>query len=339
MIEGTCPCASNAENPALAVAASTTLLPMNCRREVGAMRFLVCSRFCTAVREIVPVGRLARKAGCTGDGGGCRDCDFQRIINGFVASRPPNARATPSPTADDLSGPLAIAGPAKGRPQTPRSHTMAKTRLEFTAFPRAGEGGRGASRRLRHEGKTPGIVYGGADQPAPIELDHNALIHALKNEAFHSSILTMQLGNGSQRVLLRDVQMHPYRPQVLHIDFQRIDENKKIHMKVPLHFVNADVSPAVKLGGAIISHVLNELDIACLPKNLPEFILVDLSTIEIGHSIKVSDLKLDEGVLAITRGKDPVVAAAVVPKIIVEAEETAAAEGEALATTAVAATT
>jgi len=214
---------------------------------------------------------------------------------------------------------------------------MAKTRLEFTAFPRAGEGGRGASRRLRHEGKTPGIVYGGADQPAPIELDHNALIHALKNEAFHSSILTMQLGNGSQRVLLRDVQMHPYRPQVLHIDFQRIDENKKIHMKVPLHFVNADVSPAVKLGGAIISHVLNELDIACLPKNLPEFILVDLSTIEIGHSIKVSDLKLDEGVLAITRGKDPVVAAAVVPKIIVEAEETAAAEGEALATTAVAA--
>jgi large subunit ribosomal protein L25 len=213
---------------------------------------------------------------------------------------------------------------------------MAKTSLEFTAFPRDGEG-RGASRRLRHSGKTPGIVYGGVDKPASIELDHNALIHALKNEAFHSSILTMQLDNGSQRVLLRDVQMHPYRPQVLHIDFQRIDENKKIHMKVPLHFINADVSPAVKLGGAIISHVLNELDIACLPKHLPEFIQVDLSTIEIGHSIKVSDLKLAEGVVAVTRGKDPVVASAVVPKVVAEAEETAAAEGEALVTTAAAA--
>ncbi|MEO8847917.1 MAG: 50S ribosomal protein L25/general stress protein Ctc [Casimicrobiaceae bacterium] len=212
---------------------------------------------------------------------------------------------------------------------------MAKTKLEFTAFPREGEG-RGASRRLRHEGKTPGIVYGGSADPAPIELDHNALIHALKNEAFHSSILTMQLGSGSQRVLLRDVQMHPYRPQVLHIDFQRIDENKKIHMKVPLHFVNAEVSPAVKLGGAIISHVLNELDIACLPKNLPEFIQVDLSTIEIGHSVKVSDLKLDDGVVAVTHGKDPVIATAVVPKIVAEAEEAAAAE-DAPVTTAAAA--
>jgi large subunit ribosomal protein L25 len=213
---------------------------------------------------------------------------------------------------------------------------MAKTNIEFTAFPRDGEG-RGASRRLRHSGKTPGIVYGGTDKPASIELDHNALIHALKNEAFHSSILTMKLDQGSQRVLLRDVQMHPYKPLVLHIDFQRIAENKKIHMKVPLHFVNADVSPAVKLGGAIISHVLNEVDVVCLPKHLPEFIQVDLSTIEIGHSIKVSDLKLDEGVVAVTHGKDPVVATAVVPKVIAEAEETAAAEGEALVTTAAAA--
>ncbi|MEP7062564.1 MAG: 50S ribosomal protein L25/general stress protein Ctc [Betaproteobacteria bacterium] len=208
--------------------------------------------------------------------------------------------------------------------------------MEFTAFPRDGEG-RGASRRLRHSGKTPGIVYGGTDKPASIELDHNALIHALKNEAFHSSILTMKLDKGSQRVLLRDVQMHPYKPLVLHIDFQRIAENKKIHMKVPLHFINAEVSPAVKLGGAIISHVLNEVDVVCLPKHLPEFIQVDLSTIEIGHSIKVSDLKLDEGVVAVTHGKDPVVATAVVPKVIAEAEETAAAEGEALVTTAAAA--
>ena len=149
---------------------------------------------------------------------------------------------------------------------------MAKAHLEFVAFPREGDGGRGASRRLRHSGKTPGIVYGGTAKPAPIELDHNALIHALKNEAFHASILTMKIGSASERVLLRDVQMHPYRPQVLHIDFQRVDENRKIHMKVPLHFINAELSPAVKLGGAIVSHVLNEVDVACLPKHLPEFI-------------------------------------------------------------------
>ena len=203
--------------------------------------------------------------------------------------------------------------------------------IEFTAFPRAGEG-RGASRRLRHAGKAPGIVYGGAEKPTPIELDHNALIHALKNEAFHSSILTMKLGSDAQKVLLRDVQMHPYRPQVLHIDFQRIDENKKIHMKVPLHFINAEIAPAVKEGGAIVSHVMNDLDISCLPRDLPEFIEVDLSTLELGHPIKVSGLKLGNGVVAVTHGKDPVVATAVVPKAIVETEETAAAaEGEAAA--------
>ena len=198
--------------------------------------------------------------------------------------------------------------------------------IEFTAFARNTEG-RGASRRMRRTGKAPGIVYGGKDAPTPIELDHNALIHALKNEAFHSSILAMTLSGGVQKVLLRDVQMHPYRPQVLHIDFQRIDENKKIHMKVPLHFSNAEVSPAVKEGGAIVTHVMNELDISCLPKNLPEFIDVDLSTLELGHAVKVSDLKLPSGVTAVTHGKDPVVATAVVPKAIVETEEVVAAEG------------
>ena len=211
---------------------------------------------------------------------------------------------------------------------------MAKAHLEFVAFPREGDGGRGASRRLRHSGKTPGIVYGGTAKPAPIELDHNALIHALKNEAFHASILTMKIGSASERVLLRDVQMHTYRPQVLHIDFQRIDENRKMHMKVPLHFVNAELSPAVKMGGAIVSHVLNEVDVACLPKHLPEFIDVDLANLEIGHSVKVSDLKLPEGLTAVTHGKDPVVATAVVPKAIVETEETAVAEGDAATTAA-----
>ena len=195
--------------------------------------------------------------------------------------------------------------------------------IEFTAFPRAGDG-RGASRRLRHGGKAPGIVYGGSVAPTPIELDHNALFHALRNEAFHSSILTMKLDGAASKVLLRDVQMHPYRPQVLHVDFQRVDENKKIHMKVPLHFVNGEVSPAVKLNSAIVSHVTTEVDISCLPKDLPEFIEVDLSTLEVGHSIHVSALKLPAGVSVVTHKTDPVVATAVVPRAAAEAEEAAA---------------
>jgi large subunit ribosomal protein L25 len=209
---------------------------------------------------------------------------------------------------------------------------MAK--IEFTAFPRQGGEGRGASRRLRRSGKAPGIVYGGTGEPTQVELDHNALMHALKNEAFHASILTMKLGSKAQEVLLRDVQMHPYRPQVLHIDFQRVDANKKIHMKVPLHFINAELSPAVKDGGAVVSHVLNEIDISCLPKDLPEFIEVDLSTLELNHALKASGLKLPSGVVTLTHGKDPVVATAVIPKAIVETEEETAAAADAAAAAA-----
>ncbi|MEO8677020.1 MAG: 50S ribosomal protein L25/general stress protein Ctc [Casimicrobiaceae bacterium] len=190
--------------------------------------------------------------------------------------------------------------------------------FEFTAFPRTTEG-RGASRRMRRAGKAPGIVYGGASQPQPIELDHNALFHALRNEAFHASILTMKLDGGATKVLLRDVQMHPFRNEILHVDFQRVDENRKIHMKVPLHFVNGESSPAVKVSSAIITHVLNELDISCLPKDLPEFIEVDLVTLDVGHSIHVSALTMPKGVSVVMRGKlDPVVAAAIVPKAVVE---------------------
>ena len=200
--------------------------------------------------------------------------------------------------------------------------------IEFTAFPRTTEG-RGASRRMRRQGKTPGIVYGGTGEPSPIELDHNALIHALRNETFHASILTMKLNGSATKVLLRDLQMHPYRHEVLHIDFQRIDENRKINMKVPLHFVNAEVSPAVKVQGAIVSHVMTDLAIVCLPKDLPEFIEVDLSALETGHSLHVSGVKLPPGVTAVSHGTlDPVVATAVVPKAIVETEEEVAAAGE-----------
>jgi len=203
--------------------------------------------------------------------------------------------------------------------------------IEFTAFPRATEG-RGASRRMRRGGKAPGIVYGGVATPTSIELDHNALFHALRNEAFHSSILTMKLDGAATQVLLRDVQMHPFRNEILHVDFQRIDENKKIQMKVPLHFVNAEVSPAVKTSGAIVSHVITDANVTCLPRDLPSFIEVDLSTLEVGHSIHVSALKLPSGVTIVTRGrKDPVVATAVVPRAAVETEETVAAAATAAA--------
>ena len=207
--------------------------------------------------------------------------------------------------------------------------------IEFTAFPRATEG-RGASRRMRRSGKAPGIVYGGTTPPQPIELDHNALIHALRTEAFHASILTMKVDGSSTQVLLRDVQMHPFRNEVLHVDFQRIDPSRKIHMKVPLHFVNEAMSPAVKTQGAVVSHVMTQIDIACLPKDLPEFIEVDLSQLDTAHSLHVSGVTLPAGVTVVThRTGDPVVATAVVPKAVVETEE-AAAEGETAATTAAA---
>ena len=205
--------------------------------------------------------------------------------------------------------------------------------IEFTAFPRSTEG-RGASRRMRRAGKAQGIVYGGPTPPQPIELDHNALVHALRNEVFHASILTMKVDGTSTQVLLRDVQMHPFRNEVLHVDFQRIDASRKIHMKVPLHFANEAMSPAVKSQGAIISHVMTEIDIACLPKDLPEFIEVDLSGLDTAHSLHVSGVKLPPGVSVVShRSGDPVVATAVIPKAIVETEEVVA-EGEAEAAAA-----
>ena len=208
--------------------------------------------------------------------------------------------------------------------------------IEFTAFPRTSEG-RGASRRMRRAGKAPGIVYGGAASPQPIELDHNALILALRKEAFHSSILSMKVDGTTTNVLLRAIQMHPFRDEVLHVDFQRIDETRKIHMKVPLHFVNEAESPAVKTQGAVVSHVMTEIDIACLPKDLPEFIEVDLSGLDTSHSLHVSGVKLPPGVSVVAhRSGDPVVATAVVPKAAAEAEAEPA-EGEAAAVAAPAA--
>jgi large subunit ribosomal protein L25 len=198
--------------------------------------------------------------------------------------------------------------------------------MKVIAFPR-NEQGSGASRRLRNAGQTPGIIYGGTAAPVAIALDHNALFHALKKETFHSSILEMEVEGKVEKVLLRDFQMHAFKPLVLHADFQRVDEKQKIHVKVPLHFVNAEASPAVKLGGAIISHVMTELDVTCLPANLPEFIEVDLSTVETGQSIHLADVKLPDGVTPVLHGQEnPTIAVATVPAGQVSADEAAAAE-------------
>jgi large subunit ribosomal protein L25 len=197
--------------------------------------------------------------------------------------------------------------------------------MKVIAFNRVLQGS-GASRRLRLAGQTPGIIYGGVEAPVMISLDGNAMWHALKKEAFHGSILDMEIDGTIQQVLLRDFQMHAYKQLVLHADFQRVDASTKVHKKVALHFANADVSPAVKLHGAIVSHVLAELEITCLPSELPEFITVDLSGIDVGHSIHVADLVLPAGVTVITHGLNKTVATAAVPAGHVAADAIATAE-------------
>lgn len=183
--------------------------------------------------------------------------------------------------------------------------------------------GSGASRRLRAANKVPAIVYGGTSAPQSIELDHNTILLALRKEAFHASVLTLIVDGAAESVLLRDAQMHAYKPLVLHVDFQRVDPNQTIHQKVPLHFVNADIAPGVKLSGGNVSHVLNDIEVACLPKDLPEFIEVDLKDLAAGHSIHVSQLTLPAGVKAVVHGDDGVVA-------LIQAKKgvAAAAEGE-----------
>lgn len=199
--------------------------------------------------------------------------------------------------------------------------------------------GKGASRRLRHQERVPGILYGGGRPAQNIELDHKELSLHLKHEAFHASILTLSLQGEKQQVLLRDIQMHPWRAAVLHVDFQRVAKDKKIHMKVPLHFINADLSPGVKASGGTINHVMTELDVICLPDDLPNFIEVDLSNLELGHSIHISDLKLPTGVVStqLRGGDDAVVATVVVPKAEVEPEVEAVVAADAAAAAAPAA--
>ena len=182
--------------------------------------------------------------------------------------------------------------------------------MKFTAFERTLQG-TGASRRLRIAQKVPGIVYG-AGTPAMIELDHNALFFALKKESFHSSILEMDLAGKSEQVLLRDYQMHPFRPIVLHIDFQRVDGTTRIVKKVPLHFINEENSPAVKTDANIVNHVATELRISCLASQLPEFLTIDLGELTKGQTLHVNDIKLPAGIKVMTQGKpNPVIVSVV----------------------------
>lgn len=197
-------------------------------------------------------------------------------------------------------------------------------KIDIKAEPRSLQG-TGASRRLRRESKVPGILYGAGKDAQPIQLDHKELFFKLKTEAFHSSILDMEIGAEKLQVLLRDYQMHPFKLQVLHADFQRVAADRKIHMKIPLHFVNADIAPGVKVAGGAVQHIANELDITCLPKDLPEFIEVDLKDLHAGHSIHVSGLKLPAGVesVALAKGDDITVATIVMTRAMTAEEEAA----------------
>ena len=197
-------------------------------------------------------------------------------------------------------------------------------KIEINARKREANG-TGASRRLRRSGSVPGIIYGGSKDAVTIELNHKEIYQHLTNEKFHASILSLKLEGAAEDVLLRAFNMHPWKGHVQHIDFQRVSKDKKIHMKVPLHFVNAEVSPGVKEQGGIANHVLNELDVTCLPDDLPGFIEVDMGHLTIGHSVHVKELKLPKGVEAVLhRGENPVVATIIQPVLVTEEETTTA---------------
>jgi large subunit ribosomal protein L25 len=200
--------------------------------------------------------------------------------------------------------------------------------MKFVAFERAKQG-TGASRRLRITGKTPAIVYGGTTPAQQVELDHNALWHALKKEAFHATVLDMEVDGKESKVLLRNVQYHPYKQQVLHLDFQRVDANTKLSMRVPLHFKGEADSQAIKFDNCLVNHVVNELSVVCLPADLPEFIEVDLSGLKKGTSLHVNDITLPKGVKVVTKGKvNPVIVSVVALAAVEEAPAAGAADAK-----------
>jgi len=200
--------------------------------------------------------------------------------------------------------------------------------MQFTAFERSKQG-TGASRRLRNTGRTPGIVFGGTAAPAVIELDHNSLWFSLQKESFHAALLDMELNGNTEKVVLRNVQYHPFKPLVLHVDFQRVDENTRVRKKVPLHFINAENSPAVKQDRCLVNHAMTEVVVDCLAMQIPEFITVDLGNAVKGQSIHTDDLVLPAGVKVIVHGKpNPGIATLVEPKEEIIAAPVAAAAGD-----------
>ena len=183
------------------------------------------------------------------------------------------------------------------------------------------------SKKLRRNGKVPGVVYGAGKDVLNIELEHNSIMLALDVESLHSSILSLEIEGNKENVLLRDFQVHPYKQKITHIDFQRVDEKKKLHTKVPLHYIGEEDSPAVKLNGGLMSHVMTEVELTFLPKDLPGFIEVDLSGLDIGNSIHVREINLPKGVDLVLHGQDdPVIATAVKPKVVDIVEEEASSE-------------
>jgi large subunit ribosomal protein L25 len=204
-------------------------------------------------------------------------------------------------------------------------------KIEINAKERKSKG-TGASRRLRHEGTTPGILYGGVKDAISLEIDSKELFMQFRHEAFHASILTINLEGKKESVILRDFQMHPVRNNIQHIDFQRINENEKINVKVPFHFVNEDTAPGVKIEGGLVSHIMTEIDISCLPKDLPQYIEVDLGELAMGESIHLSEITVPEGVelTSLTDENDPAITSISKPKVVVEEEivTEASEEGE-----------
>lgn len=203
-------------------------------------------------------------------------------------------------------------------------------KFELNAEVRTGKG-TGASRRLRRLGKVPAILYGAGKDPVMLQFDHDPIFHQLENEAFFTSILTVKVGSGTDQAVLRDIHMHPYKPRIAHIDLQRISASEKIHMRVPLHFLNQETAPAVKLQGGLVSHLVTEVEVTCLPHQLPEYLEVDLAELNMGQTVHLSDLSLPEGVAlsSLVHGADLAVVTITRPTAEVEAPAAAAPEAAA----------
>ncbi len=186
--------------------------------------------------------------------------------------------------------------------------------------------GKGSSRRLRHQGKVPAIIYGAGRPPRALTFDHNKVIKQLENESFYSSVLNVKVGEKSQAVILKDLQRHPSRALIMHMDLQRIVEDQEIKMNVPIHFLNEDVAVGVKLGGGKVSHLMTEVEVVCLPKHLPEYLDIDVGPLELDQMLKLSDIPLPEGVTipALAQGEEadaPVVSIHVIKEVVIEPEE------------------